>query len=207
MRCRLAQRTWQVYRGECEQRLRDSESAGSVWDPGPTPDELEGSGTPQLRTIAGTERAHLPCNLFLLFRPGRDVRMVAYTAISNTRSLLRPACFAFLRFSSSHAAAAAASVSLPSHNHTHLAANPAVIPNAPSALAAAGSPSQERFDWRLRASSRRKPVAPEQVEGKRKYVKRVIPQEHDLQLGEPFYEETQAYRSQYVYCHTSVYLY
>jgi hypothetical protein len=122
--------------------------------------------------------------------------MVGYRAIYTTRDLLRSALFTVPRSLSTHAAASAVSATLPSLNHTHLEAPAAIIPDAPSSLATTRTEVLDRFDWRLRALSRRNPPTEEAtVRGRRrKYIKRVPSQEHDLHLGEPFYEETRAYR-------------
>ena len=55
-----------------------------------------------------------------------------------------------------------------------------------------------RFDWRLRATSRsyRNNSSLGKRDSARVYMKRVVPSCTEVQLGEPLYEEIQAYRDQ-----------
>ena len=59
-------------------------------------------------------------------------------------------------------------------------------------------PPTQRSDWRLRATSRTKCTRSRDAQGHRRYIKRVAPPYMQVQPGEPFYEEIQAYNEQSV---------
>lgn len=59
-------------------------------------------------------------------------------------------------------------------------------------------PLSQRFDWRLRATSRINRTQPLDGQRHRRYVKRVIPPHIHVREGEPFFEQIQAYNEQFV---------
>jgi hypothetical protein len=59
-------------------------------------------------------------------------------------------------------------------------------------------PISQRFDWRLRATSRINRTQPLDGQRHRRYVKRVIPPHIHVREGEPFFEQIQAYNEQFV---------
>jgi hypothetical protein len=59
-------------------------------------------------------------------------------------------------------------------------------------------PLSQRFDWRLRATSRINRTQPLEGQRHRRYVKRVIPPHIHVREGEPFFEQIQAYNEQFV---------
>ena len=63
-----------------------------------------------------------------------------------------------------------------------------------------------RYDWRLRAPAARRrkqepPTNPGIDTQQRKYIKRIIPPQMDVQIVEPFYEQIQLYKKQFVLLH------
>ena len=60
--------------------------------------------------------------------------------------------------------------------------------------------STRRFDWRMKANSRAaRPAGVEFPKYERlQYIRRIQPPQVDTQMGEPFYEEIQAYRQRQV---------
>ncbi|KIJ60439.1 hypothetical protein HYDPIDRAFT_98653 [Hydnomerulius pinastri MD-312] len=101
----------------------------------------------------------------------------------------QPHCSRFSTSPSSHGAAA----TLQKPSHYELPLDRFFSEHSPLA------PST-RFDWRLRAPSRCKgvPELPEKVEGRRVYIKRVAPPSNEVQPGEPFYDEIQAYNDRFL---------
>jgi hypothetical protein len=59
-------------------------------------------------------------------------------------------------------------------------------------------PPSQRSDWRLRATSRTNHTQPLDGQRHRRYIKRVNPPHIQVQQGEPFFEEIQAYNKQFV---------
>jgi hypothetical protein len=60
------------------------------------------------------------------------------------------------------------------------------------------NPPIERFDWRLRARRPAPPMLEVQGAQRTKKVRRVAPPEKDLQPGEEYFDEVNAYRDRYV---------
>jgi hypothetical protein len=59
-------------------------------------------------------------------------------------------------------------------------------------------PPSQRSDWRLRATSRTKRTQLLDARGHRRYIRRVAPPYMQVQPGEQFHEEIQAYNEQFV---------
>jgi len=68
-------------------------------------------------------------------------------------------------------------------------------------------PPSQRSDWRLRATSRtnRAQLQNLDAQGHRRYIKRVAPPYMQVQPGESYYEEIQAYNEQFVGSSTASY--
>lgn len=154
----------------------------------------------RVRAVTGTSSAFLfPPRLAAILCPRRNVRMLTSRASLIKSAFLNRAVDHLVRFSSTNAATTTISGTLPSpSNDTPSPSFASIIPQIrPTSKQASSSPPVS-VNWRLRAPSRRPRTAHEQQTNFRSsYVKRISPQDHDLQRGEPFYDETRAYRARY----------
>ena len=93
------------------------------------------------------------------------------------------------------------SLSVDAELHPSSLPSPLHAPLSPGVFYDAPTEGESRFDWRLRAASRRRAVEPAPGENRqtRRFVRRVEPQTCAVQPGERFHDEIETYQERCVY--------